>query len=104
MAFYMAYLDGNAGRAGGWLRGVERLAAAQKVSLTTDFDYWLATTAVREAEGLSHEAEEAGQRAFQLAAQKPPFGLYQFDRDLLQTVRKGEWLRRPDVALSEVSV
>jgi hypothetical protein len=37
-------------------------------------------------------------------AQKPPFGLYQFERELLQTARKGEWLQPSSAALSEVSV
>jgi hypothetical protein len=100
----MAYLDGNASRAGAWLGGVEHLAVAKKRPLTADFDYWLAVTAVREAEGRSHEADEAWQRASQLVAQKPPFGLYQFDRELVQTVRKGEWLRPSTAALSEASV
>jgi hypothetical protein len=104
MAFYMAYLDGNAGRAGEWLRGAEDLAAARKVALTGDSDYWRATTAVREAEGQSREAEEAYQRANQLLAKKPEAGLYQFEREFLQTVRKGEWVRRPEGALTEAAI
>jgi hypothetical protein len=32
----------------------------------------------------------------QLLAKKPETGQYQFDRELPQTVRKGERVRRPD--------
>jgi len=103
MAFYMAYLDGNAGRAGEWLRGAEQLAAERKTPLAAQSDYWRALTAVREAEGQSDQAEEAYRRAMQLLAKKPTTGLYQFERELLQTVRKGGWLRPPDAALSEAS-
>jgi hypothetical protein len=72
--------------------------------LAADFDYWTATAVVREAEGQTREAGEAYQRAIDLAAKKPLFGLYQFERDLLQTVRKGQWLRPSSAALSEASV
>jgi len=104
MAFYMAYLDGNANRAGEWLRGAEELALAKKVSLSSDSDYWRALTAVRKGEGLSNQADAAYRQAMQLLSQKPAVGLYQFEQELLQTVRKGEWLRRPDAALSEASI
>ncbi len=104
MAFYMAYLDGNAGRAGEWLRGTEELAAARKLTLNGDSDYWRAITAVREAEGQGREAEEAYQRANQLLAKKPAAGLYQFEREFLQTVRKGEWVRGREGALTEAAI
>ena len=104
MAFYMAYLDGNAGRAGEWLRGAEELALAKKTSLSGDSDYWRALTAVRKGEGLSNQADAAYRQAMELLAKKPAVGLYQFEQELLQTVRKGEWLRRPNAALSEVSI
>jgi hypothetical protein len=104
LAFYMAYLDGDAGRAGKWLRGAEELAAARKLALTGDSDYWRALTAVREAEGQSRQAEEAYQQAHKILEQKPAAGLYQFEREFLQTVRKGEWVRRPDGVLSEASL
>jgi hypothetical protein len=98
MAFYMAYLDGDASRAGKWLQGAEQLAAARKLTLTADSDYWRAVTAVREAEGQTQPAEEAYQRARQLLAKKPATGLYQFEGELLQKVRKGDWVRRPETA------
>jgi Peptidase family M50 len=101
MAFYMAYLDGDAGRAGEWLRGAEQLAATRRYPLTGESDYWRALTAVREAEGQSHQAEVAYQQAKQLLARKPVAGLYQFERELLQMVRNGQWVRRQDSVLSE---
>jgi hypothetical protein len=104
MALYMAYLDGDAERAGKWLRDAEQLAVARKYPLAGDCDYWRALTAVREAEGQSRQAEEAYQRAQQLLEKKPVTGLYQFERELLQTVRKGEWVRRQDSVLSEAPV
>jgi hypothetical protein len=104
MAFYMAYLDGNASRAGKWLQGAEELAAAKKFPLTGESDYWRALTAVRQGEGQSRQADEAYQRATELLAKKPVTGLYQFEQELLQTVRKGEWRRSPDATLSEASV
>jgi hypothetical protein len=104
MAFYMAYLDGDAARAGNWLRGAEQLATARNSPLTGDSDYWRAMTAVREAEGQNRQAEEAYHRAMQLLEKKPAAGLYQFEREFLQTVRKGEWVRRQDGALSEAAV
>jgi Peptidase family M50 len=104
MAFYMAYLDGDAERAGKWLRDAEQLAATRKYPLAGDSDYWRALTAVREAEGQNRQAEEAYQQAQQLLEKKPATGLYQFERELLQTVRKGEWVRRQDSVLSEAPV
>jgi Peptidase family M50 len=104
MAFYMAYLDGDASRAGQWLRGAEEMAAARKYPLTAESDYWRALTAVREAEGQTRLAEEAYQQATQLLEQKPAVGLYQFEREFLQTVRKGDWVRRQDSVLSEAPV
>jgi hypothetical protein len=104
MAFYMAYLDGDAERAGKWLRDAEQLAAARNYPLAAESDYWRAVTAVREAEGQSRQAEEAYQRARQLLEKKPVTGLYQFERELLQTVHKGEWVRRQDSVLSEAPV
>jgi hypothetical protein len=101
MALYMAYLDGHALRAGPWLRGAEALAAARKVSLTGDCDYWRAVTAVRKAEGLRGEADEAWHRAVYLAEQRPSTGNYRFERELLEKVRNEDWLHRHDSALSE---
>jgi hypothetical protein len=95
MAFYMAYLDGDAGRAGEWLRGAEQLAAAKKTPLHEESDYWRATAAVRQAEGLSGQAEEAYHQAQQYLAKKPHTGLYQFERELLQKVRERDWVRSP---------
>jgi hypothetical protein len=103
MALYIAYLDGNTRRAGTWLRGAEQVAAAKKTPLAGESDYWRALTAVREGEGLTNQAEEAYRNAMQLLAKKPVTGLYQFERELLQTVRKGEWVRRPEAVLSEAS-
>jgi hypothetical protein len=103
MAFYMAYLDGNSTRAGKWLQGAEQFAEARKKPLTAESDYWRALTAVREAEGLRSQAEEAYRRAMQLLAKKPSTGLYHFERELLQTVRKGEW-RRSETALDEATI
>src|SRR5262249_34655514 len=103
MAFYMAYLDGNAIRAGEWLRGAEKLAALKKISLTRESDYWRAVTAVREAEGLRDEADDAYRRATQLLALKPSTGLYQAERELLDTVHNGGWLRPPDVDPSQLA-
>lgn len=104
LAFYMAYLDGDAGRAGEWLRGAEELAAARKLTLAKDSDYWRALTAVREAEGQRGQAEAAYQQANQLLGKKPTTGLYQFERELLETVHKGGWLRRQEGALSEAPI
>jgi len=103
MALYMAYLDGNANRAGEWLRGAEELAAARKSPLTGESDYWRALTAVRKAEGQRSQAEDAYQRAMQLLAKKPSTGLYHFEREFLEKVRKGEWVREPEGVLSEAS-
>jgi hypothetical protein len=104
MALYMAYLDGNASRAGKWLRGAEQVAAARKYALAGESDYWRALTAVREAEGQRREAEDSYLRARQLLDEKPATGQNQFEEELLQTVRKGDWLRRHDSVLSEVRV
>jgi tetratricopeptide (TPR) repeat protein len=104
MAFYMAYLDGDASRAGEWLRGSEAFAAARKYALTKESDYWRAVTAVREAEGRIPEAEEAFQRAKQLLEKKPATGMNQFEVELLRTVRAGGWVRRLETALSEAPV
>jgi hypothetical protein len=97
MAFYMTYLDGNASRAGEWLRNTEQFAAVKKTPLTSQSDYWRAVTAVREAEGRKDQAAEAYRQAMEILATKPTAGLWQFERELLQTVRKGEWVRPADV-------
>jgi len=104
IALYIAYLDGNASRAEPWLRGAEKLAAAQKASLTADSDYWRATTAVLVAEGSRDQAEDAYRQALKILAQKPSTGLYRYERELLDQVRTGDWVRRPEAALSEASV
>jgi hypothetical protein len=103
MAFYIAYLDGNADRAEKWLRGAEDAAASKKFSLTTESDYWRAMTAVHEAEGHRSQAEDAYQKAMEILAKKPVTGLYQFEREFLQTVRKGEWVNDPAANLREAS-
>jgi hypothetical protein len=104
MALYMAYLDGDASRAGKWLRGAEQIAAARKYALAKESDYWRALTAVREAEGQRRQAQESYLRARQLLDEKPATGQNQFEEELLQTVRKGEWVRRLDGALSEAPI
>ena len=103
MAFYMAYLDGNADRAGEWLRGAEQLAVSKKTPLAQESDYWRALTAVREAEGQSRQAEEAYRQAVEFLAKKPATGLYQFERELLETVMRGGWVRVDESALREAT-
>ncbi len=103
MAFYIAYLDGNADRAGKWLRGAEEVAASKKLPLTKESDYWRAMTAVHEAEGHRSQAEEAYRKAMEILARKPTTGLYQFEREFLETVHKGGWVREPSSDFSEAS-
>ena len=67
-AFYLAYLDGHAGRAAQWLRDSEVFAAKKKFKLAREFDYWRSVAAVRVAEG---EADNAWQRAKELADRFP---------------------------------
>src|SRR5262249_45460287 len=97
MAFYIACLDGHAERAGKWLRGTEEFARSKRVSLIRDSDYWRAVTAVQGAEGHRREAEEAYTKAMAILAKKPLTGLYQFEREYLQTVHQREWVREPSV-------
>jgi tetratricopeptide (TPR) repeat protein len=104
MAFYIAYLDGDASRAGQWLDGAERLAVSNKTPLTNDFDYWKAVMVVREAQGRKQEADGAWERAVELVAKKPQNGLYQFERELLQKARSGEWLRAEDVPSNQAEL
>ena len=93
MAFYIAYVDGNASRASQWLCGAEQLAMQQKTPLTDVIDYWMAVTAVREAEGQRAEADDAYSKAMRIAATRPPAGRYQQEVDLLERVHRGDWLR-----------
>jgi hypothetical protein len=104
LAFYIAYLDGHAGRAGQWLCDVEKADAKKKFSLAGDFDYWRAVAAVRLAQGRQQEADEAWRRARQLADRFPNVGLYEYERDLLNAVKDGGWLRLLEVDKSEGSV
>jgi hypothetical protein len=100
IAFYLAYLDGHTTRAVQWLAAAEELAAKQKVSLSASFDYWLAVTAIRLAQGNLGEAEAAWLQARQIADQAPPAGLYQYERTVLQNVHAGKWLRRQESPIS----
>lgn len=101
MAFYLAYLDGHAGRASQWLRDAETFAAKKKFSLAGEFDYWLSVAAVRLAEGREAEADQAWRRAEDLAHRFPKTGLYEYQRDLLHTVRGRSWLRLPEAVQDE---
>jgi hypothetical protein len=101
ISFYIAYLDGHARLAGQWLRDTETLAAKKKCKLADKFDYWVSVAAVRLAEGLDGYAEEAWQRAKELADRRPRFGLYEYERDQLAAVKEKGWLRPPDVTQSE---
>jgi hypothetical protein len=97
IAFYLAYLDGHAGRAGNWLLDTEKAAAKKKFPLVREFDYWRAVTAVRRAEGRNEEADNAWQRAKVLADRFPNVGVYEYDRDLLHAVKGLHWLQPPEV-------
>ncbi|HXR15150.1 MAG TPA: M50 family metallopeptidase [Terriglobales bacterium] len=103
LGYYIAYLDGHAGRAGQWLCGVETVAAKKKFPLASDFDYWRAVAAVRLAEGRQQEANDAWRRAKQLADCFPNVGLYEYERDMLNRVKDDGWLRLPEVSESETS-
>ena len=92
VAFYLAYLDGNASRAADWLRRAEELAAKRKTPLSGEFEYWLAVAAVREASGEPGQADDAYRQAEQLARRRPPHGLYEYERELLEAVRKANWV------------
>jgi hypothetical protein len=103
IGFYLAYLDGHAERAGQWLRDAELLAQRKKFPLTSDFDYWRAVAAVRMAEGRNGEADDAWQRARDLADCFPKVGLYEYERDVLDTVRERNWLRPCEADLEQAS-
>jgi hypothetical protein len=103
LTFYIAYLDGHAGRAGQWLCDVEKAATKKKLSSPGDFDYWRTVTAVRLAQGRQEEADEAWRRASHLAGRFPNVGLYAYERDLLNAVKDGAWLRTPEVASGAAS-
>jgi hypothetical protein len=103
MAFYMAYLDGDASRAGQWLRDTEQLAAKRKFKLS-DFDYWRAVTAVREAEELRPEADEAWRQATDFAKQRPRTGMYDSEWELLDKLRERTWLRLPDAPVIQAAL
>ncbi len=103
MAFYIAYLDGNAVRAADWLCGVEKFGAERKFPLAGNFDYWIAVTALRVAASATRdEVDEAYNRAFELVERKALTGLYQYERELLQNVRAREWVRPMEPARFEV--
>jgi hypothetical protein len=82
---------------------VETVAAKKKFSLARDFDYWLTVAAVRLAEGRQQEANDAWRRAKQLADRFPNVGLHEYERDMLNRVKDGGWLRLPEVSESETS-
>lgn len=102
IAFYIAYLDGNSLRAGQWLQQLESPGAKKKGRLKHDFDYWRTVATVRLAQGREAEAEDAWYRAKELANRRPEVGLYAYEKDLLNTVKEGKWLRTPEAMGSEV--
>ncbi len=101
IGFYIAYLDGHAGRASQWLRDTEALAASKKHHLMSEFDYWLSVAAVRRVENRDAEAEDAWGRAKYLADRRPKVGLYDYERDLVDRVRGNGWLRPPEEIANE---
>lgn len=103
MAIYIAYLDGDASRAAEWLQGAEKLAEEKKHPLRRDPDYWRAVVAVREAQGEERQSEDAYWHARLLLDEKPDTGSNRFEREFLQVLRSGEWVRGDDNALSEAS-
>ena len=93
MALYMAYLDGDAHRAGAWLEGAEVFAAKRKAVTAKDYDFCSATLAIRMAQGRDAEASAAHAKCSEILAKRPQVGLYEFERDLVHTIASGVWLR-----------
>lgn len=93
LALYLAYLDGHAGRASGWLAASEALAERNGESLAESFDYWFSVAAVRKAEGCLADAEVAFAKASELSARKPQAGIYEYERELVVRVRDTDWVQ-----------
>ncbi|MBL8217018.1 MAG: M50 family metallopeptidase [Bryobacterales bacterium] len=101
VAFYVAFVTGDMGRAQYWLGRAEHLAKVRKFPLAAEFDYWKAVAIIRQGQGRTDEAEEAWQQTMKLATPRPRSGLYDFEYETLRQVREGRWvLPQPEAAAS----
>lgn len=92
IAFYVAFVTGDFGRAQYWLGRAEHMAKTRKFPLALEFDYWKAVAIIRQGQGRVEEAEEAWQQTMKLATPRPRSGLYDFEYETLRRVREGRWL------------
>jgi ATP/maltotriose-dependent transcriptional regulator MalT len=91
IAFYVAFVTGDMGRAQYWLGRAEHLAKIRKFPLAGEFDYWKAVAIIRQGQGRKEDAEEAWQQTMNLAKPRPSSGLYDFEYETLRQVREGRW-------------